>query len=207
MTRKTVTTLALTAAAIAGLSAPVAAQSKGDFTLGFGIHNVSPDSSASNTTAGPLKVDDNARPSLTFEYFVADNVGIEVLAAWPFEHTAQLVGTGDVAKTKHLPPTVSIQYHFANQTSMTPFVGVGLNYTHFFDDRGVGPLAAAAVDLEDSWGLAVHAGVDFAISERGSLRADVRWMDIDSDVKVNGTKIGTVNIDPIIFGVAYVHQF
>lgn len=206
MTR-TAIALTLAAAAIAGASTPALAQSKGDFTLGFGIHNVSPQGGTSNTTAGPIKVDDNARPSLTFEYFVADNVGIEVLAAWPFEHDIQLVGTGNVGKTKHLPPTISIQYHFANQSAMTPFIGAGLNYTHFFDDRGTGVLAGTDIDLDDSWGLALHAGLDFAISDRSALRADIRWIDIDTKAKIGGAPIGTVKIDPVIFGVAYVHRF
>lgn len=203
--KTTVSALALAAALAAPL--PALAQSQGDWTLGFGVHNVSPQGGNSATTAGLLNVDENARPTLTFEYFVADRIGIEVLAAWPFEHDINLVGTGKVAKTKHLPPTVSLQYHFVNNSGVTPFLGVGINYTHFFDDRGVGALAAASVDLDDSWGLAAHAGVDIKVSERGALRIDARYIDIDTKVKINGAPIGTVKIDPVIFGLAYVHRF
>ncbi len=37
--------------------------------------------------------------------------------------------------TKHLPPTLTAQYHFdlANK-KVHPFVGAGINYTHFFDE-------------------------------------------------------------------------
>ncbi|WP_272007129.1 OmpW/AlkL family protein [Roseovarius sp. ZX-A-9] len=204
MTR-TVSAIALVAAIAAPL--PTLAQSQGDWTLGFGIHNVSPQGGDSATTPGLIDVEDNARPTLTFEYFVADRIGIEVLAAWPFEHDINLVGTGKVATTKHLPPTISLQYHFVNNSTMTPFVGVGINYTHFFDEQGVGALAASAVDLSDSWGLAAHAGVDFKVSDRGALRLDVRYIDIESDLKINGVKQGKVKIDPLVFGVAYVHRF
>lgn len=200
------TTLAL-AALMGTTAAPALAQSQGDITLGFGLHSVTPDNSDSRTTAGLIDVDANIRPTLTVEYFVADNLGVELLVAWPFEHDINLVGTGEVAKTKHLPPTLSLQYHFANQSTVTPFIGAGVNYTYFFDDRGVGPLAGTAVDLDNSWGFALHAGLDYAISDRGSLRADIRYIDIETDVKIGGAPVGKVKIDPWVFGVAYVHKF
>ena len=203
---KRLTTLAL-AALMGTTAAPALAQSQGDITLGFGLHSVTPDSSDSRTAAGLIDVDANIRPTLTVEYFVADNLGVELLVAWPFEHDINLVGTGEVAKTKHLPPTLSLQYHFANASSVTPFIGAGVNYTYFFDDRGVGPLAGTSVDLDNSWGFALHAGLDYAISERGSLRADVRYIDIETDVRIGGAPIGKVKIDPWVFGLAYVHKF
>ena len=202
------TTIALTlATALATVAAPVLAQSKGDFTIGLGVHSVIPNSSDSTTAAGPIDVDASIRPTITAEYFVADNIGIELLAAWPFEHDINLTGTGEIGKTKHLPPTLSVQYHFANKSRMTPFLGVGVNYTHFFDESTSGALAGTPISLDDSWGIALHAGVDFDISDRGALRTDVRWIDIDTDATVGGAPIGKVNIDPWVVGVAYVHKF
>lgn len=198
------------ATALATTAAPALAQSQGDMTLGFGIGWVKPTDSYSTTAApgsGLIRVDDNIRPTLTFEYFVADNIGVEVLAAWPFEHKAELQGVGDVVKTKHLPPTVSLNYHFTNNSSVTPFIGAGLNYTHFFDSKGIGALAGTPVSLDDSWGLALNAGVDVAISDRGAIRANVRWIDINTDVKVGGAPIGKVEIDPWVVQMAYVLKF
>jgi len=130
-----------------------------------------------------------------------------VLAALPFEHDINLVGAGQVGKTKHLPPTISLQYHFVNQSRVTPFVGLGINYTTFFDDVGTGALAGAALDLDDSWGIAAHAGLDIKVSDAGALRFDMRYIDIETDVKVNGAAIGKVKIDPFVYGLAYVHTF
>lgn len=176
-------------------------------TLGFGVASVMPEGGESTTLAGPVSVDDNVRPTLTFEYFVADKIGVEVLAAWPFEHTVSHGALGDIVKTKQLPPTISVNYHFANQSSVTPFVGVGVNYTTFWDDDGIGALAGTPVSLDDSWGVALNAGLDFALTDRSALRTSVRWMDIDTDVTVGGTDIGNVSIDPLVFGVSYVMQF
>ncbi|MEQ9260966.1 MAG: OmpW family outer membrane protein [Roseovarius sp.] len=203
---KKTTALALTTA-LCTLALPAAAQDRGDMFLGLGVHSVMPTNSYSTTLAGPVRVDDNIRPTLTFEYFIADNVGVEVLAAWPFEHDVQLFGVGDVISTKHLPPTVSLQYHFTNSSRITPFLGIGVNYTHFWDEKGTGVLAGVPVSLDDSWGFAAHAGLDFKVSERGSIRTDVRWIDINTKATVGGVPIGTVSIDPIVFGAAYVLKF
>ena len=202
---KHITALSL-AALMASTAAPALAQSKGDFTLALGLGWVEP-SGGSNTLAGRINVDGNLRPTVNFEYFIADNLGIELLASWPFQHDINLAGAGKVAETKHLPPTLSLQYHFTNSSPITPFVGAGINYTYFFDDKGKGPLAGVPVSLDDSWGLALHAGVDYAIGAKSALRADIRYIDIETDVKVGGVPIGKVKIDPWIFNVAYVIRF
>lgn len=202
---KTLTFLTISAA-MAALSAPALAQSKGDILVGLGLGWVEP-TQTSNTAAGDIDVDGNLRPTITGEYFIADRIGIELLAAWPFEHDVNLQGAGKVAEVKHLPPTLSLQYHFVNTSKVTPFVGAGINYTYFFDENGTGALNGVDVDLDDSWGLALHAGLDFAISDRAALRADLRYIDIESDVKVGGAKIGKVEIDPWVFNVAYVMKF
>jgi outer membrane protein len=86
-------------------------------------------------------------------------------------------------------------------------VGAGLNYTVFFSEKTKGALAGTDLDLRNSWGLAAHAGLDFKVGERGALRVDVRWADIDTDVKVNGANLGKVNVDPLVYGAAYVWKF
>ncbi|WP_202844115.1 OmpW/AlkL family protein [Luteimonas saliphila] len=209
------TTPWLLAALAAALALPAAAQSKGDWTLGLGAHNVDPksDNGSLDATAlglGPLpptEVGSSVRPTITAEYFIRDNLGIEVLAALPFQHDIEIRGVGKVGGTKHLPPTVSLQYHFANASKATPFVGVGLNYTTFFSEETTSALAGTKLSLDDSWGLAAHAGIDFAIGERSAIRIDARWIDIDADVKVNGVKVGTANIDPLVYGAAWVMKF
>ncbi|MRU14348.1 OmpW family protein [Roseovarius sp. A21] len=200
MKRLTALTLAT---ALTAVAAPALAQEKGDMLLGLGIGYIQPTDSYSGTPGTPLRVDGNARPTLTFEYFIADNIGIEVLAATPFEHDIE-TPAGDIGKTKHLPPTVSLQYHFTNNSSMTPFIGAGINYTTFWDDR---LNSGAPLKLDDSWGYALHAGIDFAVSEKAAIRTDLRYIDIETDASSGGTALGKVKIDPVVFGVSYVMKF
>ena len=175
-------------------------------TLGFGLGLVAPKSNNGTLTAGPLTIGNNVRPTITFEYFLRDNLGLEVLAALPFKHDLN-VGGAKIGTTQHLPPTVSLNWHFPTEGKVKPFVGVGVNYTKFFSTDSKGALTGTRLKLEDSWGLAAHAGLDFALTKKDALRVDLRWADIDTKVKVNGNKLGTANIDPLVYGVAYVRSF
>lgn len=199
------------AAVLALAATPALAQSAGAWTVGIGVHNVAPKSGNGTLTATPLgnltmDVGSNVRPTITGEYFLQDNLGIEVLAALPFQHDISVAGVGKVGSTRHLPPTVSLQYHFG-QGKVKPFVGLGVNYTRFFSTKAEGAIAGANLDLSDSWGLAAHLGVDFKVGEKGAIRLDYRKIDIDTRVKLNGANLGTqntVNIDPSVYGIAYV---
>lgn len=196
--------IALSAAAL-----PAFAQSKGDWTLGFGVHQVNPKSDNGTLAGGTLPVDvgSDVKPTITFEYFVRDNLGVEVLASWPFEHDINIEGLGQVGSTKHLPPTVSLQYHFNGDNKVAPFVGAGVNYTKFFSESTRGALAGSDLSLGGSWGLALHAGLDFKLTEKSAIRIDARWIDIDTSVRLDGANLGTVNIDPLVYGAAYVMKF
>ncbi len=193
--------LALTTA-LAALSGPALAQSQGDMTFGIGLGYLSPKSNNGTLAGAAVTIDDDTRPIFTFEYFIRDNLGIELLAATPFEHDISLNGAV-AGSTKHLPPTLSLNYHFANNSAWTPYLGVGVNYTALFEEST--PLGT--LELDDSWGVSVQAGLDYAVSDRGAVRLNVRWFDIDSDATLNGAPIGTAEIDPILIGLSYVHRF
>ena len=196
------------AAALSCVSVPALAQSAGEWTVGIGAHMVNP-ASDNGTVAGTLKpgVGNDTRPTVTLEYFVRNGLGIEVIAATPFQHHIKIDGLGMVGETKHLPPTLSLQYHFNSAGSVSPFVGAGVNYTVFFQEKTSGALAGAKLELDSSLGAAVHAGIDFKLGERSALRVDARWIDIDTDAKLDGQDIGTVEIDPLVYGAAYVIRF
>lgn len=194
--------LILAVLASAALGTPAFAQSAGDMTLGLGLGFVNPKSDNGLVAGGATEIGDSLRPTVTFEYFIRDNLGIEVLAALPFKHDIN-VGGAKAGVTKHLPPTVSVNYHFPTGGALKPFVGAGINYTVFFEDRS--PLGDLKID--NSWGLAAHLGVDYAISDTGAVRMDLRYVDIDSDVKLNGAKVGRVEVDPLVAGVSYVMKF
>ncbi|WP_350558586.1 OmpW family outer membrane protein [Psychrobacter sp. CAL346-MNA-CIBAN-0220] len=186
----------------------------GTWTVGAGAHYVMPKDDNGTLANGALSVDvdGDVRPTITGEYFVANNIGVELLAAIPFHHDITLTDTDGNpfdAKIQHLPPTLSLQYHFDGYNmpmNVKPFIGVGVNYTTFFNERLYlgGP---ADLDIDDSVGVAGHIGVDIPFADTESFRIDARYMDIKPDVSLNGADIGSVDISPWVFGVAYVKSF
>ncbi|UWQ27436.1 OmpW family protein [Leisingera sp. M523] len=200
--KRMVSALALTSA-LAALTGPALAQQHGDWTVGVGIANVNPKSGNGTLAGMAADIDDGTALSLTVEYFFRDNWGVELLAASPFEHDVTLAGAGYAASAKQLPPTISVNYHFPTQGKIKPFVGLGLNYTTFFEESS--PLGV--IEMDDSFGVALNAGADWQISDRGAVRFNVRYIDIESDVTLNGAAIGTAEIDPVVLNIAYVHRF
>ncbi|MGM8884374.1 OmpW/AlkL family protein [Psychrobacter sp. 1U2] len=185
----------------------------GTWSVAAGAHMVDPKSdngSLANDTLS-VEVDDDIRPTVSGEYFVANNVGIELLAAIPFHHDFTLTDAAGVeieGKTQHLPPTLSVQYHFDGYNmpmNIKPFVGVGVNYTTFFKERV--NISGADLDLDDSVGVAGHIGLDIPFAPTESFRIDARYMDIKTDATLNGDDIGEIDISPWVYGVALVKQF
>ena len=200
MTRMKISLITLLASA--ALALPALAQSAGDMTLGLGLAGVMPKDGNGTLAGAAADVGNNVRPSITFEYFIRDNLGIEVLGALPFKHDIFL-GGAFAGTTKHLPPTVSLNYHIPTGGKVTPFVGVGLNYTTFFEESS----DLGELKIKDSRGLAATLGADYALSDKCALRLDLRYIDIDSEVTLDGALIGTVEIDPVVASVSYVMKF
>jgi outer membrane protein len=115
MNRKVIAAVALSLAAVA---APTQAA---DWLLRVGAHNVNPKSD----NHAVVNVDDGTMLTFNLTYLFTENWGLEVLAALPFSHDINLNAGGRVAETKHLPPTVSVQYHFLPNAKFRPYIGVG----------------------------------------------------------------------------------
>jgi outer membrane protein len=49
--------------------------------------------------------------------------------------------------------------------------------------------------------------VDVQLSGDWFVNVDARWLDIDTDAKLNGANIGTVEIDPYAFGLSIGRRF
>lgn len=178
------------------------AMESGDWLVRVGAHNINPKSNNSAV----VNVEDATQLTFNFSYMFTDNWAVEVLAALPFEHNIQLLDGTAVGKTKHLPPTVSLQYHFGTE-NFHPYAGAGINYTLFFKQSTFGPLAGTVLDLDDSLGFAGQIGFDYFIGDRLLLNADLRYIDIDSDATLDGVALTNVSIDPLTFGVSLGWRF
>lgn len=199
------------------VSAGAFAHQEGDFIVRAGIASVIPNDSSDKIldSQAELEVNSNTQLGLTLGYMITDNISFEVLAATPFSHdiSTPLVN-GDIGETKHLPPTFMLEYYFGQSDSkIRPYVGAGINYTTFFDEKISGAGAAAGLSdlsLDDSWGLAVNAGVDYMINDDWFVNASVWYADIDSTAtyKFKGAEKSTeVHIDPVIVMISGGYKF
>ena len=190
-----------------GAAAPAFAQSKGDWTLGVGVHQVNPKSDNGTLAGGtlPLDIDSDVKPTITFEYFLRDNLGLEVLAALPFKHDIAVDGVGTVGSTKHLPPTVSLQYHFNSKGKVSPFLGAGLNYMIFYSGKDKNGFD---VDIDNGFGYALQAGVDVAVQGPWSANVDVKKVFFDTDASINGGALKSkVKLDPWVVSAGFGYKF
>ncbi len=205
--KKTLITAACLATALTTASSALALE-KGDWIGRLGVSHISPDSSSDPVPGIPgsgVEADSSTSATFNIGYMVTDKLAIDVLAAWPFTHdingTGTIAGLGKIGETKQLPPTVSLQYHFSPKANFRPYVGVGVNWTHFFDTEAKGALTGASLRLHSSVGIAGQLGADYDLNKDWFMYGDVRYMDINTDASLNGGPEFEVEIDPWIFAV------
>lgn len=162
-----------------------------------------------------FSVNSDTQLGLTFGYMFTDNISLEVLAATPFSHNISVNGFGELAETKHLPPTFMVQYYFGESNSkFRPYVGAGINYTVFFSEelnsKAKNDVGLSDLSLKDSWGLAANVGLDYSLNEDWFLNASVWYADIDTTAsyKAGGKQYSTkVEIDPWVFMIGGGYKF
>ena len=207
MRKAALSTLLVSSIAAAALmtSSQVFAYGAGDFFTRVGVAKVDPTSNNGEILGADVNVDAETNFAFTLGYRFHDKMGVELLAALPFKHDLQVEGVTD-GSTKHLPPTLTLQYYPLGGTEarVQPYVGAGINYTRFSDEKtDIG----ASLELDDTWGAAGQVGVDLLIDEHWALNAAAWYIDIDSDAKVGGAEAGTVEIDPVVVMAGLSYRF
>ena len=211
-------------AAAAAIVLPQAAQAKaGDVLVRARAILVTPQERSGSvlpTFPGEkVKVSDSWAPEVDFTYMATDHVGFELIAATTKHHASGKIGTtgsiGKLASTWVLPPTLTAQYHFNPAGHVRPYVGAGVNYTIFYSEKASSGLKAAVgptkVNMKNSLGPAIQAGVDFDIGKNVFLNLDAKWIQIDTTARLDTTALGTekvkVHLDPLVIGIGIGTKF
>jgi len=228
--KKTLLAVAVSTSAALGMSQSALGHEAGDWIFRIGATAVNPDVSSSvisTTATGPLPgtgadVKNNTQLGLNLVYMMSDNIGVELLAATPFEHDLEAEGlssynfdTTDLGSTKHLPPTLTANYFFGNANSaIRPYLGVGVNYTTFFSEEltrfARNELGARSLELSDSWGVAWRGGVDWELNDSWMINASFWKIDLETDATF-GSALGrvkaNVDVDPWVYMVSLGLKF
>ena len=150
-----------------------------------------------------LHVGDKWIPEVDISYYFTPHWALELILTVPQKHTVSLDGAA-IGTFKHLPPTLTAQYHFLPGATIDPYVGAGVNYTLMSKVR----LLDGAARLEhDSVGLALQVGADFRIDARWSFNVDLKKVQIRSDVDIGGARASRVKVDPLLLGVGLGYRF
>jgi outer membrane protein len=156
--------------------------------------------------ADKITVSTKVIPEVDISYYFTPNFAAELILTYPQQHDVKVAGTF-IGTFKHLPPTLTAQWHFLPGATFNPYVGAGLNLTLLSDVKLAVP-GVGSLDLNtSSVGAAVQAGADIAIAPQWSLNVDVKYVQIRSDVKLNGAKISAVQVDPLLLGVGVGYRF
>jgi len=190
------------AAAVAATTAvaPVHAQDSGNWIVRARALHLSP-ANDDNIPGVEVGVNSKTFPEVDITHFFTPNVAAELILTYPQKHNVEVNGA-KVGTISHLPPTLSLQYHFTGM-GWRPYVGLGVNYTYLTRIKLANPL-----DVQrDSFGLAIGAGVDVPLGGGWLFNVDVKKVKIDTDVSAGPTKLGTFKIDPLLIGIGIGKRF
>ncbi len=174
------------------------------------------------SSGAELSVDNNVIPELDISYYFTKNIAAELIIALGTRHdvsikgdSGSVVGNQKLGSINALPPTLTAQWHFNPDQTFDPYVGAGVNYTNMLDRNlqlRSGALAGSKIKVDaDSWGYALQAGLDVNLKDGWLLNADVKYITMDTDVKLKTggtwTKIDSLDINPWVFGVGIGKKF
>ncbi|NBO17683.1 MAG: OmpW family protein [Proteobacteria bacterium] len=152
-----------------------------------------------------VKIDNSIVPEFDLSYFFTPNIAAEVIAAIT-PHDVKTTGGIDAGSSWLLPPTLTLQYHFNEcPWGVMPYVGAGINYTHFFNADGG---ALNQVKYDDSFGAAFQAGMDIPLKDSWYLNFDIKKVYINTTAKFSPSGVrANVDIDPLLIGVGIGYKF
>lgn len=216
--KRVLTLAALIAAGVASATAVQAAD--GPLMVRVRALSMKVDNHNSSTDVVPalgrLEAEDKVFPEIDFTYFITKNLAAELILTYPQRHDLKFAGTG-IGSIKHLPPTLTLQYHFIPEGTVRPYVGAGINYTRFMSVKinaqpAVGVDAPIDVD-RNSFGLAGQLGVDFKVADNWFINLDAKYVRIKADnVHITsgvlaGTKVTDLGINPWLFSAGVGYRF
>jgi outer membrane protein len=158
-----------------------------------------------------IRVNSKTLPEVDISYFFTKNLAAELILTYPQKQKVSIASgplQESIGSFKHLPPTLTLQYHFLPEGQFRPYVGAGVNYTRLSSVRLRSSVAGVGLDLErDSWGGALQAGLDVKLGQNLYLNFDIKKVFIDADLRLDGAKVSKVKVDPLLVGVGLGWRF
>ena len=193
------TSMLITVAATAAITSQTAlAYQAGDIYVRGGFEKV--DVTTDN-------ISDETAVYLAGGYLFHDNVGIELGIGEPVKHDFFGLAGNDLGTMRRMPINLLANYYPMGgmDSSIQPFVGVGINYTRYSSISESNP--ANSLSIDNDYGVVGQVGVDLTITGNLSATGYARWADVDADVENHGESIGKVKVDPVTIGAGLTYRF
>ncbi|MGE5469950.1 MAG: OmpW/AlkL family protein [Bacteroidota bacterium] len=156
-----------------------------------------------NLLPAQVEAKDRWIPEVDISYFFTKNLATELVLTYPQTVDIKLGGS-KIGNVHALPPSLLLQYHFTDLGAFKPYVGAGVNFT-IFTDREV---TSTPIEVNrTSAGLAAQVGFDYFLTKNVALNFDVKYIQMSTDVKVGGTKMDKVELNPVTAGVGVGYRF
>ena len=118
---------------------------------------------------------------------------------------------GSTADIDIMPVTGVLQFHFAPNGFLDPYVGGGAAYVLFDDYETNGVSNLDRIDLEDDVGFAINAGLGIRLGGRFAANIDAKYIPLEANaraVNVTGPETeGRVDVSPIIISAGLSLRF
>ncbi len=197
----------LIAAAVGMLVAGSVAAQESPWLVRARVVNLNMANDTNTTALAGVGANDKTIGEVDVTYFFNKNVAAELILTLPQNQVVN-AGAATLGTFKHLPPTLTLQYHFTDFQSFKPYVGAGINYTKITGVNLTHPTAGALHLDDQSFGAAFQVGVDVPLTKQVSLNFDVKKVYIRSDVYTSaGASLGTLKLDPVLVGVGVGYRF
>ncbi len=152
-------------------------------------------------------VGSSTMPTLGFTYFLTDNIAVEAILGTT-KHKVY-ADAAPVASTWVLPPVVAVQYHFAPDQKVSPYVGAGVNYMLFYNKTNIAPFSH--FDIGNAVGTSLQAGVDVVIQGPWSLNLDAKKVLVGSTAHTHlagpGDLHAHVSLDPWVLSAGIARRY
>lgn len=149
-----------------------------------------------------VAINDRTYPQLGVVRQITPHLGAELVVSYPQDHDLRLRGQ-KIGTFKLSPVTLLVNYGFLPDSAINPYVGVGVNYSHFSSFN----LPDTVHMDKHSTGLTVHVGVDYRVTRHWSVSAGWRRVKLGNDIEAGGTKLTHLSIDPDLLSVGVGYRF
>jgi len=202
------------AALLAGAAMALPAQagdSNGNFQAKLGVTGVIFDDNTKWTTPaglGEAETNDTVIPTLALTYFFNKNWAVELFCCFAQVNvdgkSGALGSLGKLASTWVFPPILTAQYHFDGMGPFKPYVGAGVQWIHYFDEKSN---LGDSVNFDDSWGFALQGGVDYDLGQGWSLGVDVKKVWEDTKLTYSSGVVAKHDLDPLFVTANLGYRF